>query len=127
MPKKDPSSAVLGMLASVGAETRRPVTVTEPVEASAAMPSPPSQPESPGDRAPQPVSSVSEMPRTRTPKAVDEAPRTLRLRTATAIDIRNAWLEAKRDDVLLTAQDFASDLVDEALARRRRSQRTASS
>jgi hypothetical protein len=29
-------------------------------------------------------------------------------------------MEAKRDDVFLTAQDFASDLLDEALARRRR-------
>ena len=50
-----------------------------------------------------------------------EAPRTLRLLQATAQRVREAWLEAKRDDVLLTAQDFASELVDEALARRRRS------
>jgi hypothetical protein len=48
------------------------------------------------------------------------APRTLRLRPATAHRLRQAWLEAKRDDVPLTAQDFASDLVDEALVRRRR-------
>jgi hypothetical protein len=40
--------------------------------------------------------------------------------------LRDAWLEAKRDDVLLTAQDFASDLVDEALARRRRARMSAS-
>jgi hypothetical protein len=44
----------------------------------------------------------------------------LRLRPGTAQRLRQAWLETKRDDVLLTAQDFASDLVDEALARRRR-------
>ncbi|MGE2817930.1 hypothetical protein ACQI5H_22715 [Mycobacterium heidelbergense] len=51
---------------------------------------------------------------------VPEAPRTLRLRPATAQRVRQAWLEAKRDDVLLTAQDFVSDLVEEALTRRRR-------
>ena len=56
----------------------------------------------------------------------DEAPRTLRLRKDTAQQLREAWLEAKRDDVQLTAQDFASNLVDEALSRRRR-QRSASS
>ena len=54
------------------------------------------------------------------PVAADDAPRTLRLRAETAQRLRGAWLEAKRDDVLLTAQDFASDLVDEALSRRRR-------
>jgi hypothetical protein len=45
----------------------------------------------------------------------------LRLLPATAQRLREAWLEAKREDVLLTAQDFASELVDEALVRRRRS------
>ena len=51
----------------------------------------------------------------------------MRLRVETAHQLRAAWLEAKRDDVLLTAQDFASDLVDEALATRsRRRTRNAS-
>lgn len=48
-----------------------------------------------------------------------DAPRTWRLRPTTAAQLREAWLEAKRDDVLLTAQDFASTLVDEALEHRR--------
>ena len=55
------------------------------------------------------------------------APRTLRLRPEAAGHLRAAWLEAKRDDVLLTAQDFASDLVEEALASRQRRRRPASS
>jgi hypothetical protein len=50
----------------------------------------------------------------------------LRLRKGTAQQLREAWLEAKRDDVLLTAQDFASNLVDEALSRRRRQRSTSS-
>jgi hypothetical protein len=113
MPKKDTASAVLGMLSIAGAQTRKPledlvitketmaaptVTVTEDVRAS--------------------VSSLPTGPRAAT--AAPEAPRTLRLRPATAQRLRQAWLEAKRDDVLLTAQDFASDLVEEELARRRR-------
>ncbi|MFV1501374.1 hypothetical protein [Mycobacterium kansasii] len=51
---------------------------------------------------------------------VGEAPRTLRLRPQTAARLRAAWMEAKRDDVFLTAQDFASKLLDEALLTRRR-------
>jgi hypothetical protein len=49
----------------------------------------------------------------------------MRLRPETANALREAWLEAKRDDVLLTAQDFASHLVDEALARRKRQRSSA--
>jgi hypothetical protein len=56
----------------------------------------------------------------------EPAPRTLRLRADTATQLRNAWLEAKRDDVLLSLQDFASPLIEEALATRRRRARTAS-
>ncbi len=37
--------------------------------------------------------------------------------------MREAWLVAKREDVLLTAQDFASDLIEEALGARTRSRR----
>jgi hypothetical protein len=61
-------------------------------------------------------------------KLSDQAsvPRTLRLRPATANELRDAWLEAKRDDVLLTAQDFASDLLEEMLKLRRRRTRAAS-
>ncbi|WP_232002172.1 MULTISPECIES: hypothetical protein [unclassified Mycobacterium] len=71
----------------------------------------------------EPRVSVSALPTPgRSGAAVSgEAPRTLRLRPGTAQRLRQAWLEAKRDDVLLTAQDFASDLVEQALGRRRRS------
>jgi hypothetical protein len=78
----------------------------------------------PGD---EPEASVSRLP-SRAPKSpVDNSKRTVRLRSTTAVELRNAWLEAKRDDVLLTVQDFASDLVDDALARRRRRRTTATS
>lgn len=53
-----------------------------------------------------------------TTEVVPEVPRTLRLRASTAAAVRDAWLEAKRADVLLSHQDFASDLLDAALARR---------
>ena len=116
MPKKDTASAVIGMLSTAGAATRIPpeepapaempvaasaVTVTETVQSSV---------------SPFPVPPRVMAPTTTAP----DAPRTLRLRPATALRLREAWLEAKRDDVLLTAQDFASDLVDEALQDRRR-------
>jgi hypothetical protein len=114
MPKKDTASAVVGMLSSVGAQTRNPLESVAPVEESVA-PATVTVTE-------EPQASVSPLPTP--PQAVSAtaptAPRTLRLRTSTAQRLRDAWLEAKRDDVLLTAQDFASDLVDEALRRRAR-------
>ena len=120
VPKKDTASVVLGMLSSAGAQTRPSIA---PTDEPAALP--------PGEQpAPTQVTtvsadetqgSVSSLPTARTEKTpAEEAPRTLRLRAKTAVRLRNAWLEAKRDDVLLTAQDFASDLVEEALARHRR-------
>jgi hypothetical protein len=114
MPKKETAASVVSMLSAAGAQTRKPsedpapavesvvaptVTVTEDVQAA--------------------VSTLMPAPTTATVTvAAPEAPRTLRLRPSTAQRLRDAWLEAKRDDVLLTAQDFASDLVDEALRRR---------
>jgi hypothetical protein len=127
MPKKDTASAVLGMLKTVGAETR----VTDPIEPLPAVFAPEPAP-APPIPAPlvdsRPPATVSTLPPVQAPAkaAADEAPRTLRLRKDTAQQLREAWLEAKRDDVLLTAQDFASNLVDDALSRRRR-QRAASS
>jgi hypothetical protein len=123
MPKKDTASAVLGMLSTVGAQTRAadstepPLPVVAPESVLPAEPSVDSRPSATVRTLPAqaPVKSVA-----------DEAPRTLRLRKDSAQQLREAWLEAKRDDVLLTAQDFASNLVDEALGRRRR-QRSASS
>ena len=114
MPKKDTAAAVIGMLSTAGAQTRRTPEITAPAEAIVA-PAPVTVTE-------QVAASVSPLPTSTraTTATAAEAPRTLRLRTATAQRLRQAWLEAKRDDVLLTAQDFASDLVDEALVRRRR-------
>lgn len=120
MPRKDASSTVLGMLSSAGAQTRPTAPEPEPTPA-------PTQPD-PESVAPQPdpipARPVHTLPPTSRTHADSAAPRTMRLRTSTATELRAAWLEAKRDDVLLTAQDFASDLLDEALRRQRR-RRTA--
>jgi hypothetical protein len=115
------------MLSTAGAQTR----VAEisdpppPVKQQAPRPAPePAAVERAADT--RLTASVTSLPPTKATSSADVAPRTLRLRPETAQQLRAAWLEAKRDDVLLTAQDFASALVDEALSRRRRS-RAASS
>jgi hypothetical protein len=115
MPKKDTAAAVIGMLSTAGAQTRRAPDGIEPAEQAPAAPS--------VTVTEVPPASVSTLPVSARPvtAAATKAPRTLRLLPATAQRLREAWLEAKRDDVLLTAQDFASELVDEALVRRRRS------
>jgi hypothetical protein len=120
VPKKDTATAVLGMLSNAGAQTR----LAPPEAPAASAPAPVAatvQPvvavSAPADV--RPTASLSTLAPTPA-KAADTAPRTLRLQAGTARALRDAWLEAKRDDVLLTAQDFASALVDEALARRRR-------
>lgn len=114
MPKKDTAAAVLGMLSTAGAQTRRTPESTAPVEQTSAPPTVTVTQDAPASVRTLPTSTRP------TTAAAPEAPRTLRLRPATAQRLRQAWLEAKRDDVLLTAQDYASDLVDEALGRRRR-------
>lgn len=115
MPKKDINAAVIGMLSSAGAQTR-PVTESHPRTQDVAAPPAVTVTQEP--RVPVTALPTSRQSAT---AAAGEAPRTLRLRPATAHRLRQAWLEAKRDDVLLTAQDFASDLVEQALQRRRRS------
>jgi hypothetical protein len=114
MPKKDTAAAVLGMLSTAGAQTRRAPEGAGDAEQSSP---PPTVTVTESSHA-----SVSALPPARRAAAAIEvkAPRTLRLRSTTAEQLRQAWLHAKRDDVLLTAQDFASDLVEDALARRRR-------
>lgn len=114
MPKKDTAAAVLGMLSTAGAQTRKTAESADTREQT----SPPLA-VTVTESSPVPTSGL---PPARRPSAVAEvkAPRTLRLRSTTAEQLRRAWLLAKRDDVLLTAQDFASDLVEDALARRRR-------
>jgi len=114
MPKKDTAAAVIGMLSTAGAQTRRPPEVTESSEPAPVAPS-----VTVTEPAPASVSTLPTPALPATAPAAD-APRTLRLLPATAQRLRQAWLEAKRDDVLLTAQDFASELVDEALVRRGR-------
>jgi hypothetical protein len=122
MPKKDTASAVLGMLSTTGAQTRPPIAAPLPPEP--AVPSQPPPQATPTSAAIETESSgsVSTLPAARQSQARAEepAPRTLRLRPDTAAQLRAAWLEAKRDDVLLTAQDFGSNLVDDALTRLRR-------
>ncbi|MUL78938.1 hypothetical protein [Mycolicibacterium sp. CBMA 226] len=133
MPRKNTANTVLGMLSTTGAQTRpadrepegpAPVADPRPVpESVAPQPvAPPPDPvvaAAPAPVAP-PVPSVRTLPPVPVTHGDSAAPRTMRLRTSTATELRAAWLEAKRDDVLLTAQDFASDLLDEALRRQRR-------
>lgn len=134
MPRKNTANTVLGMLSSTGAQTRpadreldAPPPVAEPDPAPESVaPQSVAPPDPLTVAAPAPVAPPAPSPSVRTlpPVSVSHvdstAPRTMRLRTSTASELRAAWLEAKRDDVLLTAQDFASDLLDEALRRQRR-------
>lgn len=114
MPKKDTAAAVLGMLSTAGAQTRKTAE-------SADAPEQNSPPLAVTVTESSPVSANARPPAGRPSASAEvKAPRTLRLRSTTAERLRQAWLHAKRDDVLLTAQDFASDLVEDALARRRR-------
>lgn len=126
---KNVSDVVMGMLSDVGSATRAPgdtdrQPAAEAHQSRAALVSrrpapapravaeavPPAEPVGP------PPSAESDAP---------GAPRTLRLRPETATQLRAAWLQAKRDDVLLTAQDFASNLVEEALVARQRRRRAS--
>lgn len=88
--------------------------------------------ESPTPSVPEPVAATVQAPpattarraRKQQPKAVqkldpaENAPRTLRLSQPMANALREAWLDAKRDDVLLTYQDFADQVVRTGLRRR---------
>jgi hypothetical protein len=123
MPKKDTAATVAAMLSSAGAQTRRMPERAESVAPVAVPPMAPPAPSVTVTEPPQATVSTLPTPIPPAPAAppVPEAPRTLRLQPATAKRLRDAWLEAKRDDVLLTAQDFASELLDEALTRRGRS------
>lgn len=117
MAKKDTADAVLGMLSTTGASTRPTRTPAEPVaiahqlglahvDAAAA------------EELEAAVSAADTSRRRSTAAPTPSAPRTLRLRASTAAALRDAWLAAKRDDVLLSHQDFASDLLDAALRHR---------
>ena len=145
MPKEDVNESVLGMLSTAGSNTRpvRPVIeepgeveppAPAPVEEHLAAQEPAAEPAAEAAPEPQPEAKPAPeaeapkqrlVPPTELPSAHPPAPRTLRLRPSTAQALRDAWLEAKRDDVLLTAQDFASDLLEDMLKRRRRQTRAA--
>lgn len=108
MAKKDTAAAVLGMLSTTGASTRP----TSPTEAAERLDMPSAAAE------PAPALSGASTARRRVAEPPPAVPRTLRLRASTAAALRDAWLDAKRDDVLLSHQDFASDLLDAALRHR---------
>jgi hypothetical protein len=127
MPKKDVSEAVAGMLSAAGAQTRPSARPVDPRSEMVAAATPaPVRDEPAPPAAPAPVQVPAPPVSSPASRESSSAPTTLRLRPKTAQNLRDAWLEAKRDDVLLTAQDFASSLLDDALAlRRRRSSRAS--
>jgi hypothetical protein len=127
MPK-DTSSVVLGMLSAAGSRTKpAPQPAEQPSPAPALSTAAQTAPPATASPTPPPENPTTTRNAPKTPPATQHtapgAPRTLRLRAATAARLRTAWMDAKRDDVLLTAQDFASNLVDDALTSRRRTQR----
>jgi len=125
---KKVSDVVMGMLSDAGSATRVAIDVDAPVAEPPEPPAAhvPAPAPAPIERATVAAPQVKSVESVERPSAAEpEAPRTLRLRPEAATRLRAAWLEAKRDDVLLTAQDFASDLMMEALVSRRR-RRTAS-
>ncbi|MGD9697297.1 MAG: hypothetical protein AB7V42_16745 [Thermoleophilia bacterium] len=126
MARKDTAATVLGMLSTTGASTKPPAGLAEPSAARAEQPAEPSADVEAAAGKPEPAVSTSATrpaaPRRRTAPPpepnVPAVPRTLRLRASTAAALRDAWLDAKRNDVLLSHQDFASDLLDAALRQR---------
>jgi hypothetical protein len=135
---KKVSDVVMGMLSDAGSATRAPSLIAPPSfePPAASQPDPTPQPAAVAVHVPAATEAAAAVFTAPAPAAVleaaapdqpttaaddnSQAPRTLRLRPEAASGLRSAWLEAKRDDVLLTAQDFASDLVMEALVSRRR-------
>lgn len=151
MPKKDVNEAIRGMLSSAGNATRpvrtAPAEKEQPAAESVSSPLPEvEERERAADealaedsqQAPEPEPEPAEpLGQVESPRALRttrsrishtaEVPRTLRLRPAAAQALREAWIEAKHEDVMLTAQDFASELIEEMLKiRRRRENRAAS-
>lgn len=120
MPKKDTTAAVIGMLSTAGTRTRRESEVASATEPAA----PPAATATPAvtvtEAGPAPITALRTPPVGNSPDEATAPPRTLRLRPATAQRLRQAWMLAKRDDVFLTAQDFASNLLEEALTRHQR-------
>lgn len=155
MPKKDVNEAIRGMLSSAGSATRpvrtAPAEKEQPAMESVSSPLPEVEEQEraaalvvdealaeDSQQAPEPEPEPAEpLGQVESPRALRttrsrishtaEVPRTLRLRPAAAQALREAWIEAKHEDVMLTAQDFASELIEEMLKiRRRRENRAAS-
>lgn len=126
---KRAADVVVGMLSDIGSATRAPEPAAVAQETDLAYPSAALMGEGPDTVPPAPAlqSTPASAAADQTANVDPLAPRTLRLRPTTAGELRAAWLQAKRDDVLLTAKDFASDLLEEALRTRRRRQRAANS
>lgn len=133
MAKKDTTSTVLSMLGDRGAALRPPVVERAPAQ----RPAPAAEDVAPGPEAAIAVDSSestegsgSARPAATARRArkqpapappadpAQNAPRTLRLSQTMANTLRAAWLEAKREDVLLTYQDFADQVVKMGLRRR---------
>jgi hypothetical protein len=118
---KKVSDVVMGMLSDAGSATRVAIDVAAPPADPPAPPAADVSAPAPIHRGTVAAPQVKPVESPEPPSAQEPgAPRTLRLRPEAATRLRAAWLEAKRDDVLLTAQDYASDLVVEALVSRRR-------
>lgn len=124
MARKNVADTVQNMLSVTGAETRPVQAAPAPLPEDRPQSMPAAQIAAPTPPAPTIVAPPAEEPSAPAAQA-PATPRTLRLRTDTAAALRAAWLEAKRDDVLLTYQDFASTLLDDAIASRRRRARTS--
>lgn len=98
--------------------------VTDAANAASAAPHP--QPEMPADPEAEPDQTPDANPQPKNVRilpvagGVQKAPLTVRLTPEAAQALREAWLDAKRDDVLLSATDFASALVLSSLKSRKR-------
>lgn len=118
MARKDANAAVLGMLSTSGSQYRprpdapsAPEAAPAPEQAPATAPTDPQRDESNdrGRRARRAAGGAT------TTTETARAPRTIRLSQQMADRLRDAWLAAKKDDVLLTLQDFADDILDQGL------------
>lgn len=84
------------------------------------QPEPPAAPEAEMDQAPDAGSQPRNVRMLPVAGGAQKAPLTVRLTPEAAQALREAWLDAKRDDVLLSATDFASALVLASLKSRKR-------
>ena len=128
MAKKDTTESVLAMLGTRGPSFRpsgdlAPAPRTEQVIEEREL-APRAEAVVPPATAAAKTATTARRARKQLPKSSpapdpeENAPRTLRLSQPMANSLRNAWLAAKREDVLLTYQDFADQVVRAGLRRR---------